>query len=209
MFDPTDRGQFLNMAAFFEGGLVAAAFVLGWLVGTDPLETLSWKWTAAALGLAGVVPMFALFLLSQRFPVGPLLRIKRFLVEMLGPSLSVCTWYDLILLAALAGVGEEMLFRGVLQQQTWLGLVGSNVLFGLAHLITPLYAVLAGVIGVYLGMLMEAPGEPNLLVPMITHAVYDYLAFLVVVRDYRAEQRARQERPAENQDAFKDDDPEN
>ena len=91
------------------------------------------------------------------------------------------------------GFCEEILFRGVLQP--WfeklggptVGLVGSNVLFGLAHIITPLYGVLAGLIGCYLGWLLDCSGERNVLIPVISHAVYDYLAFLVVIRGYRRE----------------------
>ena len=193
MDDLTDRRQFLNLAALFEGGLVLAAIVLGWFVDVNPLEYLILKWESIAWGVVASVPMILLFLLSYRFPVGPFLKIKRFLVEMLGPPLAACRWYELILLAIIVGFCEEILFRGVLQP--WfenlggpaVGLVGSNVLFGLAHVITPLYGVLAGLTGCYLGWLLDFSGERNVLIPVITHAVYDYLAFMVVVRGYRQE----------------------
>jgi len=198
MHDLTDRGQFLNLAALFEGGLVVVAIVLGWFVDVNPLEFLILKWESIAWGVVASVPMVLLFLLSYRFPVGPFLNIKRFLVEMLGPPLSACRWYELILLSIIVGFCEEILFRGVLQpwiENLWgpaagsraVGLVGSNLLFGLAHLITPLYGVLAGLTGCYLGWLLDFSGERNVLIPAITHAVYDYLAFVVVVRGYRRE----------------------
>jgi hypothetical protein len=53
----------------------------------------------------------------------------------------------------------------------------------MAHCITPTYAVLAGVIGGYLGGLLE--GANNILAPIVTHALYDFLAFLIVAREYR------------------------
>jgi membrane protease YdiL (CAAX protease family) len=190
MFESANRRQFLTLATMLEGGLIALALALGWLAGIRLPEALDWHWQAVAGGAAAAMPMFALFVLSQRYPIGALGQIKRFLVEALGPSLAACRWYDLVYLALSAGIGEELFFRGVLQP--WFGqwgpaagLIGSNIVFGLAHLITPLYAILAGVTGVYLGLLLDVTGRPNLVVPIVTHALYDYLAFLVVVRAYR------------------------
>jgi len=193
MFDPTNRRQFLNMALLFEGSLAVLALLIGWLVDVDPLRWFSWNWLAVARGLLATVPLFALFVLSYRFAVGPLWRIKRFLVEALGPPLAACRWYELLLIAVLAGSCEEILFRGLFQQWflpsgRWTALIGSNLLFGLAHCVTPLYALLAGSIGCYLGILLETTDPPNLLVPIVTHTVYDFFAFLVVVRTFRNEQ---------------------
>ena len=46
-----------------------------------------------------------------------------------------------------------------------------------------LYALLAGAVGACLGWLLDATG--NLLAPIVTHGLYDFLAFLVVARDCR------------------------
>jgi uncharacterized protein len=199
MTDLTDRKQFMRFAVLFEGSLIAVAFALGWFADVNPVETIRWEWEAVAWGVAGALPLFLLFAVAHRFPIGPLIRIRRILFELLGRSLSSCRWYDLIVLAAMAGIGEEILFRGLFQM--WferagpgMGLVGSNVLFGLAHLITPMYAVLAALAGGYLGVLFLLPEEgPNLLIPIITHGLYDYLAFLVVIRAYRREREAFEE----------------
>ena len=88
------------------------------------------------------------------------------------------------MIAALAGIGEETLFRGVIQaavaqhvggpRGVWLGLLVAAVLFGLLHPVTPMYAVLAGAIGLYLGWLWLVGG--NLLLPIVTHGVYDFVA---------------------------------
>lgn len=191
MFDPHDRGMFLNLAGLFEGGLALLAFAIGWVVGISPLATLRFEWSAVMWGVLGTLPMLLLFVVSFRSEFAPLKTIRAILIQVLGPPLARCRWYDLILLAAMAGLGEELLFRGVLQP--WFGgwgytfgLIASNVIFGLAHAVTITYAVLAGGIGVYLGLIQDAPGEPNLLIPIITHAVYDWLAFLMVVAAYRA-----------------------
>jgi uncharacterized protein len=185
MFDPRDRSQFLNFAGLFEGGLALAALAVGWLVEINPLEHLSWSWRAVGWGVLGTVPTFAVFYLSYRFPVGELRRIREFLSRELAPSLSVLRWYDLILMSVLAGVSEELLFRGLLQP--WIGQPWCNVLFGIVHWITPLYALLAFAIGSYLSWTMTVTEPQNLLTPIVTHALHDYLAFLMIVATYRRE----------------------
>ena len=54
------------------------------------------------------------------------------------------------------------------------------LLFGAAHWLTATYALLAGLIGLYLGALFLL--TENLLVPAIAHAAYDVVALSVLVR---------------------------
>jgi membrane protease YdiL (CAAX protease family) len=54
------------------------------------------------------------------------------------------------------------------------------VLFGLLHLVTPTYAVLAALMGGYLGWLYVRTG--NLLVAIIVHALYDFFALSYFVK---------------------------
>jgi membrane protease YdiL (CAAX protease family) len=179
------RSSFLNLAAVFQGGLVVLALVLAWIAGINPMEHFRWSWTGLAWGIAAALPILTLFTVSDWF------RSRSLVTEFLGPPLASCRWHELIALALLAGLSEELLFRGVLQP--WMGrwgeasgLIGSNLIFGLAHCITPTYAIVAGIVGVYLGLLLKLEGEANLLIPITTHAVYDWLAFLIVARDFRA-----------------------
>ncbi|MEX2287907.1 MAG: CPBP family intramembrane glutamic endopeptidase [Planctomycetaceae bacterium] len=192
MPDLSNRRQFLALGALCEGVLILLAFALGWLAGINPLEHWHLHARAVAWGVVGMAPLLVLFLTLFYYPIGPLQQIKRFLVSALGPALSTCRWYDLLALALLVGFSEELLFRGVLQpwmsgRGTTIGVLASNVIFGLAHFVTPLYALIAGVMGVYLAALMQW-NDGNLTVPAVTHAVYDYLAFLFVARAYRREQ---------------------
>ncbi len=196
MFDtshPTDRSNFLKVATYFEGGLVAVAYLIGWLGDVDPLANLHPQLFALLWGLAGTVPLYLLFLLSYHMPVGKLHAIKRFLIDRLGPFLDACHWKDLLYLSLLAGVTEEILFRGLLQpllEAHWgwaAGIIFSNLLFAIAHFITPLYALLAGLTGLYLGFSLDFGGERNLLTPILIHALYDFLAFVAVARSYRSE----------------------
>jgi membrane protease YdiL (CAAX protease family) len=97
-------------------------------------------------------------------------------------------------LSAIAGISEEVLFRGVIQpwmETAWgatAGLLASNAIFGLLHAVTPLYAILAGLVGVYLGLALDYGDQRNLLTPIFIHGVYDFLAFMVVMRAYAAQQ---------------------
>ncbi len=184
------KARFLVLATVFEGGLLVLAALLGWWLGRNPLAGLHWQGRALSLGLLGTVPLLVFFGISYRLEIPQMERIKQMLLETLGPLLAQCRWYELAYVAALAGLCEEALFRGLLQPWfeslwgLWPALLVSNLLFGLAHSVTPLYTVLAMLTGMYLGWLLEAGGG-NLLVPVLVHSFYDFAAFLVVVLGYR------------------------
>jgi hypothetical protein len=119
----------------------------------------------------------------------PVRRLVALVVEQLGPLLAPRSPVELALLAALAGFAEETLFRGVLQAGLTRLLPESGALlvagaaFGLAHFITPAYALLAGLAGLYLGGLFLLQG--SLTAPIVAHVVYDLVALNCVVRLYR------------------------
>lgn len=89
-----------------------------------------------------------------------------------------------------AGLWEELVFRGLLQRglisgggllpglPAMVGVLIGAVIFGLLHAMTPLYFALATLSGAYLGWLLLA--TDNLAVPIIAHAVYDFVAILGV-----------------------------
>jgi uncharacterized protein len=62
----------------------------------------------------------------------------------------------------------------------WTAIALTAALFGVAHWLTPTYAVLAGLVGAYLGWTLAASG--NLLVPIVAHGLYDLIALAVLVR---------------------------
>lgn len=188
------KTRFLTLATWFEGGLILLAYALGWLLSVDPLAAWSFDPAALGLGLAGTLPLCLVFAATYRFPFAGMRDIKNFLVDKLGPLLGGCGAWELLYLGLLAGVSEEILFRGFLQPWLerdwgWLGgLVFSNMIFALVHWVTPLYALLAGLTGAYLGWAMDFGGERNLLIPTTIHALYDFLAFLAVAATYRRQQ---------------------
>lgn len=68
------------------------------------------------------------------------------------------------------------------------GLFFSNMIFALLHWITPMYALLAGICGIYLGLLLDFGQDRNLISPILAHALYDLIAFFVVASAWRREQ---------------------
>jgi membrane protease YdiL (CAAX protease family) len=183
------RRLILLLALISEGGLGGAALLLGWLFGQWPFAHWQWSWNQVAVGAAASLPMLALFLVILRWPVGPLRSIKRFAEQVIRPVFQSCTLWDLALISLLAGIGEEMFFRGVVQPVLsdwlglWTGIAVASLLFGLAHPITPLYVLLAAALGFYLGWLWLV--TDNLLVVIAAHAIYDLAALWFVTDEAR------------------------
>jgi membrane protease YdiL (CAAX protease family) len=170
----------------FEGGLALIALVLGWLLGQPPLQKILWNGRDAIWGLAACLPMLTGFILCVRWPVGPLARIKQISEEFIREWFAPCTLFELGMISLVAGIGEEMLFRGVIQDavSAWINpLVGvtlASLLFGLMHPITSVYILLAALMGAFLGWIYIATG--NLLPVIICHGLYDFLALAYLTR---------------------------
>lgn len=186
-----DTEKFFKSACYFEGSLIIVAMIIGWIADIDPFADLNFSEAALANGLLITLPLLVLFFTMQQLSYPPLLKIRSLLQATLGPRLYRRHWTDLLILAGIAGISEELLFRGVLQpwlENTWnliAGLIASNLIFALVHAITPLYALLAMSIGIYLGLSLDYGGERNLLIPIIIHTLYDFVAFVAILRDYR------------------------
>lgn len=192
-----DRQEFVRLGILTEVALLVVAVILNGLwpvpVAENPLRTATGLTTLAAIvvgALAGLV-MSGWFLFSWYSEFAPLRRIQEFVAEQLAPPLSHCPAWEVFALAAFAGIGEEVLFRGVLQPR--IGWVLTTVLFGFAHAITPTYVLVAALLGGLLGQLQILTG--NLWAPIVAHGVYDYIGFLLVIREYRAAQRTPPDHP--------------
>ncbi len=183
--------DFFKKACYIEAGLVLVALALGWLANINPFENLHFSESAILYGLIGTMPLFVMFLALEYMQIESIVKIKKMLLETLGPGLYQCHWTDVFMLSAIAGLSEELLFRGVIQPwmaSSWgyaTGLVASNIVFGLVHAVTPLYAVVATLVGVYLSMSMNYGGDHELLIPITIHGFYDFLALQALLRSYR------------------------
>jgi uncharacterized protein len=192
--DQPGRDVIIMFIVFFEGGLAPLSLLLGWWLGHNPLAHFTWSFMDAFWGALAPLPLVLLFLGILRWPFGRLKQIKSFCEEEFVPLLTGSSWSDMALIAISAGVGEEMLFRGVLQSSlgSWLGniwgLTVSSVLFGLLHPITLPYVFLMVLVGFYFGGTFLLSG--NLLTVMVTHAVYDFalMTYLLKFTPYHGQQ---------------------
>ncbi len=185
-------------AALFEAGLAVVAIVLGSIFDQSPCRTVQWTGTGLVLGVLAVLPLMGMLFSWRQLSWRPAQSVWRVLEEVVVPLFRKCNWIEIALISILAGIGEELLFRGLLQTGVaewsgdflphtpagamagdWLAVVLVAIIFGALHAVNTAYAVLAAIIGIYLGSLFWATG--NLAVPMVAHALYDFLALVYIL----------------------------
>ncbi len=196
MSEPSiDPDNFFKTACYFESALILVAIALGWIANINPFEYIIFNEQAVINGILGTFPLCLIFIALNQLQLDSLQKIRQVLHQTLGPSLSKHHWTDLFVLAAIAGISEEILFRGVIQpwmEDSWglmAGLLASSVLFGLVHAVTALYFMMATMVSIYLGLYLDYDNTRNLLTPIIIHGLYDFFAFVVILHSYRLEQQ--------------------
>jgi len=174
------RTRLLVMAFLFEGGALFISVLLANYLGIKLLLLSHNPVQDIVTGIAGTILPFAFFLFSvsakaDRIPMlGPLKKIV--ISEVRSIFRTICL-SDLLLISLLAGLGEEFLFRGVIQIK--FGIVIASISFGLMHFVSPAYAIVTTIMGFYLGLVFQKTG--GLLAPVIIHFLYD-LAALIYLR---------------------------
>ena len=178
--------SFFWQAVCFEGGLAVLAILadLLFLLGLDYPSHCWCDSTTAVQIIGGLPPLLAVYYLLKVLPLPALKRVDTLVRQMFREYMQHWNLGQLALVAALTGVGEELLFRGLFQ----LGLSGllgvgwailiTSVIFGLAHAVTPTYCMLTFFISLYFSWLFVLTG--NLIVPIAIHALYDFFVFLVL-----------------------------
>lgn len=181
------RWAFLTWAMVTEGALLAVALIACRLF-NQPVSA-SWSWLDLALSIFATAALLLLFMILLRTSAAPLRRIREILERVLRPLIGNCHWLELAAVSIAAGVGEEWLFRGFLQGElashlgTIPAIVLASIAFGFCHYITRTYFILATVLGAVFGWLYFATN--NLLVVIVIHALYDFIALLILQRQYR------------------------
>jgi membrane protease YdiL (CAAX protease family) len=182
---------FFWQAVLVEGGLAVIAvladllFRLGLNYGehlwcnSETLHQIAWR----------LLPLIAGYFVLQALPFANLQRIDRLVREMFWRYMAHWKLWQLAVIAALAGLGEELFFRGLIQMGlcnvfdgitfgVWLAILCTSLIFGLAHAITPTYFFLAFIISLYFGFLFVH--TENLFVPIAIHALYDFFVLLFI-----------------------------
>jgi uncharacterized protein len=171
------RLKLLGLALLVEGVTFIAALVLArqWGMALFPLTEHLLR--DVLIGTAAAAIPFALFCftLSAKAEGIPLLgSVRRIMRGEIKAVFASTTLVDICLISLWAGVAEELLFRGVIQAK-W-GLVAASILFGVLHFVTPAYALVAFVIGIYIGLVHHF--FQSLLIPIQLHAIYDFGALI-------------------------------
>jgi membrane protease YdiL (CAAX protease family) len=135
------------------------------------------------------LPMLVMLAVLTRVDWQPIVRIREIVRGFARQMLLRASWLEICVLCGLAGIGEELLFRGVLQTllagwtNPFLGIAAASAVFGAVHFLTRTYFLLAVAVGCYFGWLYLATG--SLTAPIVAHAAYDFVALVVVHRSLR------------------------
>ena len=154
-------------------------------------------WWSSLYGASFGVLLYVAVLLPSNYIFKNWPSIRR-LYRQLTRLFKDITWPGIVLLSFLAGFGEELLFRVVLQGglTPYLGdvaaLVLASMVFGVMHFLSKAYVLMTFVLGLVLGMAYLWT-QSYLLVAM-AHFVYDICAFAVIVKypDYLLDDPAKQ-----------------
>ena len=176
--------SFFWQAIWVEGGLAVVALFAGLCCGLNYWQYFQCDGETLRLTAWGLLPLVAGYPVLQALPIAGLQRIDRLVREMFRQYMGHLTFWQLALIAALAGIGEELFFRGMIQLglahffDVWIAVLISSLIFGSAHAVTPTYFLLAFIISCYLGFLFVH--TDNLLIPIAVHALYDFFVFLYI-----------------------------
>lgn len=186
----------LVFAILVEGGLGVAALGLGWLLGhwpaigisSDP-ATFADQLQAIGLGIVATIPLLAALAAADRWSWPPVSRVRDQAERAVRQIFPRPRWWQLALVSAAAGFGEELLFRGLLQagladllpapHSRWIGLAIASLVFGAFHWLSTTYAILATLAGLYFGCVLMY--TDSLWPPIIAHGLYDFLALRYVL----------------------------
>jgi membrane protease YdiL (CAAX protease family) len=177
--DRVSRGDLLRLGKWFTLSLCLIAALL-----PLPFERPG-VWSA--LGLAGLFTWQTLLGSALGLIIGVVVaalvihwRPMRIITEQLMQLVAWETFraFDYVLIALMAAVGEELLFRGALQPL--IGLLPVTVIFGLLHFTSIAHVILAGMLGLLLGWLYQWSG--SLWPPMVAHFWVDLVSGLLLAR---------------------------
>ena len=180
-----EREKIVKIAIACEAGIALIAWGLAVIFEKPLLHGSSFSWQAISWGILTTVPLFIGLFCTHRSPWPFFLRLQHD-VRRIIQLFCNCTPLDFAIISLLAGIGEEALFRGLMQRtlmdiiNPWGAILLASIVFGLMHFLSWAYFVYATLIGIYLGLIFIASG--NLYVVIIAHATYDFVALLYLMR---------------------------
>ncbi len=106
-----------------------------------------------AIGCLASLPLLLALVAMSHSRAAACVRLRQVVDETILPLFERCGVLELAVISLFAGIGEELLFRGVIQTALgeWfspmVGLAAASLLFGLAHPLTTAYAVVTALAG--------------------------------------------------------------
>ncbi|MFO8003522.1 CPBP family intramembrane glutamic endopeptidase [Thioalkalivibrio sp.] len=176
----------LRAAIVFQGALIPLAFLLAAWLEVPLLARFQWTGGAMITGIAATLPMLGLLGLLALSDLRAYQALAEQIRDFLWRLFHGAPPGAVALVALFAGLGEELLMRGVLQG--WLAghlpiewaILLTALVFGLAHFISGFYFLFATLIGIWLGVVYHLTG--NLLVVVLAHALYDWIVIRIYLR---------------------------
>lgn len=166
--------------------MIAAAYGFSVLLKTPFPGDFAWTLQGAAIGVAATAPLCLFLMWFMRARSSVIGRFRERQIADFSKIGFLFTPMRVFLISLGAGVSEEILFRGVFQGYAMerlpvaLAIIAPNIVFGLLHARSALYALIAGMVGCWLGIVYWLSG--NLLAPIVAHALYDMYALDVTRR---------------------------
>ena len=189
------RFYFLCLALIFEGGILLLACLLSWYWQHPLFRYLSISAGGLCWGLISSIPLFFLFFIGMELSWKSMKEIRQFMMTQFYPLIKDCSLFELALVSLLAGCGEELFFRGFLQElisNAWgmpAGLIVSSMVFSMMHPVSLMYSIVVFFISLYLGIIFIVSN--TLFSVIVCHSVYDFVAMLSFSYFWKANKKGR------------------
>ena len=173
--------RILLFALATQATLILVAYALSRVLAVSPQWGSPPRDTAIGFGGALLLAGLNYLLLNHALSNWLVDGVRAVYHEVLVPLFSGFNTASIVLVGAIAGLGEEWLFRGVLQPV--MGVIVASIAFGLAHVggrNMLAFGLWASGMGFVLGGLAILTG--GLTAPMVAHGVYDMLALAYLRR---------------------------
>lgn len=185
------RYKVLFLALVAEGAVLLAALLFARYFNIVFFRTTDYILRDMLIGTAGAALPFAFFIYSLSNKAGKftfLNSARKIVLNDIKAVFAKTTLTDLVIISFVAGLAEEMLFRGVLQVR--FGIVIASIAFGLVHCVSLSYVILTIIMGFYIGVIFNKSG--SLIVPVQLHFIYDlaalaYLKYFIKERDMKGD----------------------
>ncbi|NLE50875.1 MAG: CPBP family intramembrane metalloprotease [Chloroflexi bacterium] len=182
---PTRASELAAYGTLLGIGMIALAVI--WRIGFGDDTLATWfprdRWAFQLAVGAAVGPLFsvAAWLVFRRVP--SFQQIKTIILRTI--DMQTLAPHHAVLFGLVAGIPEEILFRGAVQPA--IGWLLTALLFGILHSVTPAYFLYATLASALLSMLASWTG--GLWAPIAAHTMIDISMFLLLMRTWRRRQR--------------------